>query len=298
MKDISDEKFKIFEIYPYVHVYRDVFKDINKTYQLLKDSYENQGAGLLNNWSQWSTFGEYLNPPMMPEKHPRWNPSPRLQNVDLIETSSEVEKEHQDFMIEVLDLFYQVTEDYINKNNVDVNLEAMSKDENGNDTNLWRVTGPSICRYQISDSDKPVAMTYHSDYIRHEGEKPGYKFAITALAYFNDDYEGGEIDFVIDNKLVKYKPQAGDYLVFPSGHPEILTEDGIVYLHGVMPIKNGHKYFSRMYWQKYYEGSENWHAKEKEFGKEAWLAMQPALEKQFIAAHPQRFQIEDGVRLQ
>jgi hypothetical protein len=56
---------------------------------------------------------------------------------------------------------------------------------------------------------------------------------------------------LINHKLLKYKPEAGDFIFFPSGHPEILTDEGQVYLHGVLPVTSGNnKIFSRMFWQK------------------------------------------------
>ena len=140
-------------------------------------------------------------------------------------------------------------------------------------------------------------MNYHSDYIREQGDAPGYKFVITCTIYFNDDYEGGEVDFVMGDKLVKYKPEAGDLLVFPSGHPKYLTEEGMPYLHGVMPLYNSNKFLSRMYWQKYEKGTDEWYKNQKKFGKDTWLAMQPDLEEKFRQLHPQRSKIEGGVRI-
>jgi hypothetical protein len=151
--------------------------------------------------------------------------------------------------------------------------------------------------YGISDDEEKYGMRYHSDYQREQGDAPGYKFIITCTIYFNDDYEGGEIDFAMGDKLVKYKPEAGDLLVFPSGHPDYLTEDGMPYLHGVMPAYKNNKFLSRMYWQKYQKGTDEWYEKEKQYGKEVWLSMQPELEQKFRDAHPQRVEIENGVRI-
>ena len=120
---------------------------------------------------------------------------------------------------------------------------------------------------------------------------------LTVIIGLNDDYEGGEVDFVMGDKLVKYKPEAGDLLVFPSGHPDYLTEEGKPYLHGVMPSYKNNKFLSRMYWQKYQKGTDEWYEKEAEFGKEVWASMQPELEKAFRDKHPQRSVIENGVRL-
>ncbi len=97
--------------------------------------------------------------------------------------------------------------------------------------------------------------------------------------------------------LDPYKPEAGDMLVFPSGHPDYLTEDGKPYLHGVMPAYKKNKFLARMYWQKYQRGTDEWYEKEKEFGKDVWASMQPELEKAFRDKYPQRYEIKNGVRL-
>ena len=52
-----------------------------------------------------------------------------------------------------------------------------------------------------------------------------------------------------------------------------------------------------MYWQKYQRGTDEWYAKEKEFGKEVWAQMQPELREKFREEHPQRHIIENGVRI-
>lgn len=54
---------------------------------------------------------------------------------------------------------------------------------------------------------------------------------VSALCYLNDDYEGGEIEFV--NFNVKIKPQAGMMILFPSNY---------AYRHIAHPITSGTKY--------------------------------------------------------
>ena len=64
-----------------------------------------------------------------------------------------------------------------------------------------------------------------------------------------------------------------------------------------MPSYNKNKFLSRMYWQKYQKGTDDWYKKEKEFGKDVWAKMQPELEKEFRSKYPQRSEIENGVRI-
>jgi len=280
------------EIYPNIRVYKNMFKDISKSYKVLTDSLLESEDRVFSPWTQWSIFGTYLNPIF-----PQFLMGRRHANIDNIETKTAVQEDQKNFGIEMMENFHLVTEDYIKIYNIDVDLNETSIDENGNTIPTWRWTGGTIGKYHISTDSEPVGMRYHSDYIREQGHSPGYKFAITCTIYFNDDYEGGEVDFAMGDKLVKYKPEAGDLLVFPSGHPDYLTEDGMPYLHGVMPSYKKNKFLSRMYWQKYQKGTDEWYAKEKEFGKEVWAAMQPELEEKFRQEHPQRSVIENGVRI-
>jgi hypothetical protein len=289
---MTTSNLEAIEIYPNILVYKNMFKDISKSYKVLTDSLVESDDRLFSPWTQWSIFGEYLNPIV-----PNFYMSDRHGNLKNIETLTEIQESQKNFVIEMLENFHLVTEDYIKRHNVDVDLNDTSIDEDGNPVQTWKWTGGTVGRYHISTDSEPVGMRYHSDYMREQGSSPGYKFVITCTIYFNDDYEGGEVDFVMGDKLVKYKPEAGDLLVFPSGHPDYLTEEGKPYLHGVMPSYNNNKFLARMYWQKYQKGTDEWYEKEAEFGKEVWAKMQPELEEQFRLKHPQRTVIENGVRL-
>jgi len=291
MTEENKTDLEFIEIYPKIVVYKNIFKDIEKTYSVLKESAQNNEDRFFSEWTQWSKFGEYLNPVVLNHPHKL-----DYDNVSSIETKTETEGLQKELLLEVLKGFNDVTKHYTQHFGVEIEEDVYVKDDQENDIPLWQWVGPSIAKYKDEIVDM-VAMSYHSDYIWEPIISPGYKFAITALAYFNDDYEGGEIDFVIDKDLYKYKPEAGDYLVFPSGHPEILTKEGMVYLHGVLPPIGPNKYLSRMYWMKYTKGAPEWYEKEKEFGKEVWASMQPEIMENFRLTHPNRNEILDGVRI-
>jgi hypothetical protein len=289
---MNDKHLEAIEIYPNILVYKNMFKDVSKSYKILTDSLTETEDRLFSPWTQWSIFGDYLNPII-----PNFSMSDKHGNLKNIEASTQVQEDQKNFGIEMMENFHLVTEDYIKRYNIDIDLNETSLDEDGQPILTWRWTGGTIGKYHTSSEDEKVGMRYHSDYIREQGYAPGYKFVITCTIYFNDNYEGGEVDFAMGDKLVKYKPEAGDLLVFPSGHPDYLTEDGMPYLHGVMPSYNNNKFLSRMYWQKYQKGTDEWYEKEKEFGKDVWASMQPELEKAFRDKHPQRSVIENGVRI-
>ena len=290
---MTTSNLEAIEIYPNILVYKNMFKDISNSYKVLTDSLAKSDDRLFGPWKEWSIFGDYLNPII-----PGFSMSEKYGNLKDIKTTTETQENQKNFAVEMMENFHLVTEDYIKRHNIDIDLNETSVDESGNIVPTWRWTGGTIGKYHISTKDYPIGMRYHSDYIREQGHSPGYKFVVTCTIYFNDNYEGGEVDFVMGDKLVKYKPEAGDLLVFPSGHPDYLTEDGMPYLHAVMPSYNNNKFLSRMYWQKYQKGTDEWYEKETEFGKEVWASMQPQLEKEFRDKHPQRSVIENGVRIQ
>jgi hypothetical protein len=69
--------------------------------------------------------------------------------------------------------------------------------------------------------DSKYTIGVHTDWHNHRDDEPGPKQILTYTIYLNDDYAGGEIDFVDEeNKsLIVYKPKAGDITVFPAGRP-------------------------------------------------------------------------------
>jgi hypothetical protein len=288
------KELEVIEIYPKILVYRNAFKDPEKNYKILKDSVDKNEDRVLGHWEQWSKFGEYINSTVL-----NFGKDFTVNNLELIETKTKKQEDEKSFILELVESFYTVTEDYLSRygQEFSFNKDEELKTKRGDSVKLWEMYGPSICKYH-KEITEPMSMTYHSDFIREPIHSPGYKFAITANAYFNDDYDGGEIDFFVSGELIKYKPIAGDWLVFPSGHPEVLRKDGTVYLHGVFPSSGQEKYFSRMYWRKYSEGSDEWFAKEQEFGKEQWALMQNDIMQEYNTNMlPNRSEIPEGIRV-
>ena len=68
-------------------------------------------------------------------------------------------------------------------------------------------------------------FSYHSDHAHH------YVCTISTIAYYNDDYEGGELAF--DKLNLKFKPASGDVVVFPST---------FIYSHASLPVIEGTKF--------------------------------------------------------
>jgi Rps23 Pro-64 3,4-dihydroxylase Tpa1-like proline 4-hydroxylase len=65
----------------------------------------------------------------------------------------------------------------------------------------------------------------------HHDNGYSYNCVVSLVAYPNDDYEGGELAFRLQN--INVKPKAGDLFIFPSN---------FMYPHRAMPVHSGTKY--------------------------------------------------------
>jgi hypothetical protein len=65
----------------------------------------------------------------------------------------------------------------------------------------------------------------------HHDHGFSYNCTVSLVGYINDDYEGGELFFRLQN--LKVKPEAGDLFIFPSN---------FMYPHQAMPVQSGTKY--------------------------------------------------------
>jgi predicted 2-oxoglutarate/Fe(II)-dependent dioxygenase YbiX len=78
-------------------------------------------------------------------------------------------------------------------------------------------------------------MSAHNDaysYVKKDGQP--VKPSLTAILYINDDYTGGEIDFIHDD--IKIKPKSGSMVIFPSDKH-----------HEVLEILSGNRYMTQTY---------------------------------------------------
>jgi hypothetical protein len=68
-------------------------------------------------------------------------------------------------------------------------------------------------------------------FMEHHDHGFSYNCTVSLVAYPNDDYEGGELYFRLQN--LKVKADAGDLFIFPSN---------FMYPHQAMPVTSGTKY--------------------------------------------------------
>jgi hypothetical protein len=99
-------------------------------------------------------------------------------------------------------------------------------------------TGPTIVRWLPGQLQNP-----HADKELHEGPDAGLpndfpNYDLSSLFYLNEDYEGGELYFPLQD--VKFKPKKGAAYFFPGDKN---------YIHGVTEIKSGIRYTCPFFWE-------------------------------------------------
>lgn len=236
----EEQNLEHIELYPNIIVYKNVLKDVQSLYKIMKDSESNSnGRYFLKTWDQWSVFGTY---------------SQSRNSEDPSGEKGEIYDKEKFFAFSVSEAYNKVISHYIKKYNLILPENA-------------RFSGNSFSKYEpnIDHMANNLTMQYHTDFILSEKDMPGDKFLITCTMYINDDYEGGDIEFYIDGDVVCHKPEAGDIVVFPSGEP---------YYHGVKTIKNGNKFFVRNFVIYSYSGSKEWLENQIKYGAYRWAKME------------------------
>ena len=228
-----------------------VFKNAIKNSQDLIDYFEKN-----REWRDWYTFGkvakgaDFVN---------RFDKFPSLEEWDSQRKLRAVELGENDFFEnQINDIFYHATKLYVEENNVLLDN--------------WAYDGWNVAKY-AANLEEPLAMHYHTDFQREFAYNPGSKFAITAVFYLNDNYAGGNVLFRFlddnDTSIIKedynYKPQAGDIVIFMSGHP---------HYHAVKAITEGEKYIIRTYWKYDYSGHPLWLKLQQKYGSDVWKQME------------------------
>lgn len=134
-----------------------------------------------------------------------------------------------------------------------------------------------ILKHRINNETE-YTIKPHTDWHEQRSEEPGPKQLLTYTMYLNDNYEGGEVDFVDEEnkRLIIYKPQKGDITVFPSGAP---------FWHGAKAVTSGeNKFFIRTFALHLYPGSEEWNLNARTYGVKKWYEMSNEKIKDYVDA--------------
>ena len=241
--------FNIEKIHDTVWVFKNALRDTDQIIQYFNNNKE---------WTDWYTFGTMTG-----------NTREEIYEFDTFPTKEEWQNKLEDFypltftkddplyFEKTIDnLFYETTSLYLEHNSIDLDN--------------WIYLPWNVAKYN-ANAQHAYIMHHHTDFQRELEYVPGIKFAITAVIYLNDNYEGGEVDFrfVDENiEIVKedysYKPEKGDIVVFLSGHP---------HYHGVRSVLSGEKYIIRTYWRYKKEAHPQWIYMQNKYG-ELWEDME------------------------
>lgn len=238
-------------------VYRNAIPNNEKIIQALKE---------FKDWNKWYDVGHQFNIPTNDKDFFFGTTYPDRKEWDArtpFWRNSYFFKNHAD-MFDILawpeleKAFYETTSDYLSFFPV-------------TDTPNWCRGGADILTYDAKQEGEVTteaagtekyALPFHTDFHYQTESDPGLKPSITVTMYFNDDYEGGDIEYRIFDKSFtsfriegenmldldnnesivpgfNYKPQAGDIIIFPSRLP---------YYHGVKKVTSGQKFFLRTFW--------------------------------------------------
>lgn len=250
---LSDGRLE--KLHPQVWVFRSGIEDSKTLLEKIK---------ALPNWEKWWVFGDANH--SVRGEDTTWENFPSEEEWDThIKTAA---NEYVDIYVEIENYFYAATKLYIESNNF--NLDN------------WMHHSPSLCVYRegggVADG---MSMHYHTDYQPEKADSRGFKFKLTCTMYLNDDYDGGELAFIIRNNReddssdirFDYKPTAGDILVFPSTEP---------FYHGVRTLRVGDRWFIRNFWLEHFPGTPEWLAAEAEYGNEEWAKLEREREREYI----------------
>jgi hypothetical protein len=105
---------------------------------------------------------------------------------------------------------------------------------------VYDVQAPAVEDYRKDYNIMPLKYWEAFNFIKygpgqhfkeHHDHGFSYNCTVSLVAYINDDYDGGELYFRLQN--LNIKPKAGDLYIFPSN---------FMYPHQAMPVNSGTKY--------------------------------------------------------
>jgi len=263
---------------PLVRVYKNLLPRVDEILEVLKDSEKNpEKYKKFNRWQKWNDLGTMVSTYLSGYNEKNWS------DLDPLKEEGAEDDYESSLLHEVYNAYFVSLNHYYSDHNLPKELRT-SPD------------GPCFYKYDHTlpaptQNTPEFNMNYHTDYTFSLKDNPGKKPITTCTMYFNDDYDGGEMVFNLEPRLsrpyykrseqfeqdepylvgrVIYTPEAGDVVVFPSGHPDYLSETGF-YFHCVNRVMSSDKYFCSIFSSYEYEGSEYWQEGLEEYGKDLWI---------------------------
>lgn len=232
------EDVEIFSIMPGALVYRNVSSKINEILSFFKEAEDySEDRYSMKKLSFWGDHG------IMSEM------DSAAFHFDL---NNDEQKKQKDIFTEILRSYNLVKDDYLSRyNNTDIWPSSYKK---VNLLNEFHNTKIAFMKYHAEYQNKtsnPTAFPFHSDIFSQNMDSDSPKLIFTVMIYLNDDYEGGELCFLNKekNKVIGYKPKAGDMLAFPSCEP---------FYHAIFNVFKNDRYAIRVNYVIGNDGSEEW----------------------------------------
>ena len=175
-----------------IDVFEDAWPDPFGTIEFLEETLKDPNKGI--GWSRATTIQSGVH------QNERTNLNLGLTSLAMSTGSPELQAIHNQMYI----LLMSATAPYMKKHSID---------------NLWH-EGYNVLKYRTGNEYK---AHYDGDTRTHR--------CVSAIVYLNDDYTGGEVEFV--NFGLKIKPKPGSLLLFPSNY---------AYSHIAHPVLTGTKY--------------------------------------------------------
>lgn len=247
------------QISEYIYVYKNCFEDVSLLAESFDEICHSPVEGLIfKDWRDWFTLGKTAHTD---------GTFASGKVFEELQKSKYSEDERRHFLCE------QILFSHLRKATTSSILHYLgANDIVAPEPNA--ITLPNLCIYDPGSdhAGNGYAMNFHTDWNVAEWWQPGRKYLITCTAYLNDDYGGGEIVFFINGELLKYKPEAGDVLVFPSGDPRFPGKHP--FFHGVRQVGGGRKMLVRTYLEYYApQNIHFWYSCQSLYGKQKWDTM-------------------------
>jgi len=267
------------ELMPFVIVYRDLDLNIDDILSRVK-MLENVDKDILK-WSEWQDFGKTCNfhklhPPRVNSDHDEVDSLSKILFDLVYEYYKMYIKQYANIKFPTIKSSNFNTSDNITDISAGI-VTTWDIDKNAESDNIlkkeydcWDLNSLDIIKYN-NNYDKKYILNYHLDGENKKGNE-GPHGILTSTLYLNDDYEGGEFSFLSEfsNTIIKYKPRAGDLVIFPASKP---------FFHAAHPAVGNNKYFARHFLTWYSSGNKEWKDGESKFGKDGWRFIQQEISK-------------------
>ena len=231
-----------------VFLYPNALKNASPLLEMIKFLENSQERSIITSgWGPWGSYGKtafYYNNLSSSLEEEITDRAFRDVGPDILSNDEMYKRTLFELLVAnmLMGLSQKIIHNFLNKNNFKVPKNSF-------------FTRVDLCKYTFQQDGlvDGLEMPFHNDYVTGDHYLSCDKFLVSCNTYFNNDFEGAEIVFYSNGKMIEYKPCAGDVIVFPSGHPDYVSNSYC--LHAVNR-GSGSRYISR-YFLKYHDNRDN-----------------------------------------